>query len=405
MSNTNRWLILLACAATITTIAMGVRQSFGLFLPEISQDLGFGREVFAFAVAAQNLLWGAFAPVFGLLAHRYGSIKFIIVGALCYVAGLVISGFASTGTHLLLGQLLLGVGLGGVGFSLVLGAVVNNTPLKWRSLALGVVTSGGSFGQFLCIPIAQSLLDSYGWGFAFFWLALIAATMIAFSLGLRAINTQANSGAASAQAEPAKEAVSVILRRALSYRSYQLLTAGFFVCGLQVVFVATHLPSYLRDRAMDPEITAWAFSMIGLFNILGSLACGWLGGRYSKKNSLAWLYTLRSLVVIAFLALPLSGASAIAFGAALGLLWLGTVPLTSGLVAHMFGARDVALLYGFAFFSHQLGSFLGAWLGGFIYDASGSYDWMWAVVILSGFAAAFMHAPIKEKQHPELAPA
>ena len=171
------------------------------------------------------------------------------------------------------------------------------------------------------------------------------------------------------------------------------------------MFVATHLPSYLRDRAMDPEITAWAFSMIGLFNILGSLACGWLGGRYSKKNSLAWLYTLRSLVVIAFLALPLSGASAIVFGAALGLLWLGTVPLTSGLVAHMFGARDVALLYGFAFFSHQLGSFLGAWLGGFIYDASGSYDWMWAVVILSGFAAAFMHAPIKEKAHPELAPA
>ena len=379
---------------------MGVRQSFGLFLPVISVDLNSGREVFALAVAAQNLLWGICSPIFGLLAHRYGSLKFIIVGALCYVSGLLLSAFSSTGVHLLLGQLLLGIGLGGVGFSLVLGAVVMNTPSQWRSLALGLVTSGGSFGQFACIPVAQSLLNSFGWSLSFLWLALIAATMLAFSLGLRSLPASSRL-----EPEPAKEPARVILARALSYRSYQFLIAGFFVCGLQIVFIAMHLPAYLQDNKLDPSVTAWAFSLIGLFNIIGSLGCGWLGGRYSKKYSLSWLYLIRSIAVMAFVLLPLSGASAIVFGAVIGLLWLGTVPLTSGLVAQMFGARDVALLYGLVFLSHQLGSFLGAWLGGLVYDYSGNYDLMWALVIISGLFAALMHMPIRERLHPALQPA
>ena len=393
-----RVIILLSCAAIITTLAMGVRQSFGLFLPTISEDLGFGREIFAFAVASQNLLWGACAPVFGMLAYRYGSIKLIVLGGLLYAFGLVVSSFAQSGSQLIFGQMLVGAGLGGVGFSLVLGAVVSNVPSNWRSLALGIVTSGGSFGQFFCIPIAQGLLSTFGWQQAFLWLAAIAATMIGLSLGLRTIKT-------GPEQQQASESLGLIIKRALSYRSYQLLTAGFFVCGFQVVFVATHLPSYLRDQGMQPEVAAWAFSLIGLFNIIGSLGCGWLGGRYSKKWSLTWLYLLRSLSVVVFLALPLSNFSALLFGATLGLLWLGTVPLTSGLIAHMFGPRDMAVLYGLVFFSHQVGSFLGAWLGGFIYDASGSYDLMWLLVILSGAFAALMHAPIQEKEHPALAAA
>ena len=392
------WLLILLCGSTIITINMGLRQGFGLFLPPISEQLGTGRELFALAIAIQNLAWGASAPFFGGLADRYGARYIAAIGGFIYVLGMVVMGLALTGEAVILGQFLIGIGLGGAGFSVVLGAVGQAVPAEKRSFALGIVTAGGSFGQFAFVPVAGFFLDSFGVSTAMFGLAAIAATMIGLAFGLRPLRDE-SGGQMMAQT------LWAALNEAAGHRSYVFLTIGFFVCGFQVVFIATHLPAYLQDLGIDQRYAAWSLALVGLFNIVGSLTAGWLGGRMSKRNCLSYIYTARSLVMIAFLLLPISGESALVFGALMGLLWLGTVPLTSGLIVVFFGTRYLSMLYGIVFLSHQVGSFLGAWMGGLLYDLQGSYDLMWWLTIASGFLATALHLMIKEAPSPRMAAA
>jgi len=308
-------------------------------------------------------------------------------------------GLALSSEAVMLGQFLIGVGLGGAGFSVVLGAVGQAAPPEKRSFALGIVTAGGSFGQFAFVPVAEFFLDRFGIGGAMLALAAIACTMAGFAFGLRPAQRDAVGALAASQT------LRQALIEALTHRGYVLLTIGFFVCGFQVVFIATHLPAFLQDLGIDQFYAAWALALVGLFNIIGSLTAGWLGGRYSKRNCLGLLYAGRSLVIVAYLLLPISGFSPLVFGATIGLLWLGTVPLTSGLITVFFGTRYLSMLYGIVFLSHQLGSFLGAWLGGLLYDLQGSYDHMWWLIIASGFVATALHMMIREAPAPRLATA
>ncbi len=368
---------------------MGLRQSFGLFLPPIAEQLGTGRELFALAIAIQNLAWGFSSPFFGALADRFGARYVASLGGFIYVLGMLAMGLAISSESILVGQFLVGIGLGGAGFSVVLGAVGQATPPEKRSFAMGIVTAGGSFGQFAFVPIAGFFLDSFGVATAMLCLAAIASTMIGLAFGLRP--PQEGSGG-----QMMAQTLRAALSEATTHRGYVLLTIGFFVCGFQVVFIATHLPAYMQDFGIDQRYAAWALALVGLFNIVGSLTAGWLGGRVSKRNCLGAIYAARSLVMIAFILLPISGPSSLVFGAVMGLLWLGTVPLTSGLIVVFFGTRYLSMLYGIVFFSHQVGSFLGAWMGGLLYDLQGSYDLMWWLTIASGFLATALHMMIKE---------
>lgn len=395
MTSQRHWLLILVCGATMITLTMGLRQTFGLFLAPISDTLGTGRELFAFAVAIQNLIWGASSPFFGALADRYGARWVAAVGGGVYALGLVLMGMASGGDQLMAGQFLIGLGMGGTGFSVVLGIVAKTVAPERRSMSLGIVSAAGSFGQFAMVPVGQGLLDAFDWQIALLVLAAVAATMIGFAFGLREPKEEDDGSA--------RQTIAEALREAFAYRSFVLLTVGFFVCGFQVVFIATHLPAFCADHGISAGIAAWALSLVGLFNIVGSLAFGWAGGRWSKRNALVILYAGRSAVILAFVLLPITPVAAIVFGAAIGCLWLATVPLTSGLIATFFGTRYMAMLYGIVFVSHQVGSFLGAWLGGLIYDRTGSYDWMWVLVIASGFVAAILHALIREQPAARLA--
>ena len=392
MTARRHWFLVLACGSVLITLTMGLRQTFGLFLPPISDALGTGREMFAFAIAVQNLIWGASSPFFGALADRFGARWVAAAGGLLYAGGLILTGTASGDAQIMTGQFLIGLGLGGAGFSVVLGIVARSAAPQKRSFALGIVSAAGSFGQFAMVPIGQGLLAAFDWQIAMLVLSAVAATMIGFAFGLRDID--------AADASAARQTISQALREAFAYRSFVLLTVGFFVCGFQVVFIATHLPAFCADHGVSADVAAWALSLVGLFNIVGSLSFGWAGGHWSKRNALVILYAGRSLVILAFVLLPISPTSALIFGAAVGCLWLATVPLTSGLIATFFGTRYMAMLYGIVFVSHQLGSFMGAWLGGYIYDRTGSYTSMWWLVIASGFVAALLHALIREAPAP-----
>ena len=383
----SRSAVVICAAAVLISLTMGVRQTFGLFLSPLGEELSLSRESFSAAVALQNLLWGFLSPVFGGLADRFGAAKAAFGGALLYVGGLLCMSFAGDGATVALGQGLVGMGIAGAGFSVALGAVGKTVAPEKRVFALGVVTAAGSFGQFAIVPLAQQFIAHFGWRGALVGLAAVAALMAPAAAFLRAPR--------SALA-PASDPAIAVTRAALSNRSYVLLTAGFFVCGFQVVFIATHLPAYLGDLGMAPIVASVALMLVGLFNIFGSLGCGWLGDRCSKKNSLLWFYLLRSVVIAGFVLLPASPASAIVFGALIGFLWLGTVPLTSGLVAVFFGARHMSMLYGIVFVSHQLGSALGAWLSGYLYEQTGSYDSAWMLAIALGIVAAALHYPIRE---------
>ncbi|HSR72345.1 MAG TPA: MFS transporter [Kiloniellales bacterium] len=393
------WILVLVCGTTLITVTMGLRQGFGLFLPPISEALGTGRELFALAIAIQNLVWGLASPFFGGLADRFGARLVAAVGGLIYAAGLLVMGLSLTPEAIVFGQFLIGVGLGGAGFSVVLGAVGRAAPPEKRSFALGFVTAGGSLGQFAFVPVAAVLLNSFGVTQALLGLALMATTMVAVAFGLRPATLE---GAGPA---PISQSLAEALNEALSHRGYVLLTVGFFVCGFQVVFIATHLPAFLADYGVGTSYAAWALALVGLFNIFGSLLAGWLGGRFSKRNLLGFIYIGRSLVMIVFLLLPITGPTTLVFGAVMGLLWLGTVPLTSGLIVVFFGTRYLATLYGVVFLSHQVGSFLGAWLGGLVYDLRGAYDLMWWLTIASGFVATALHLMIREAPAPRLAAA
>jgi predicted MFS family arabinose efflux permease len=389
------FLTVLICAAILLTISVGIRQGLGLFLKPISLDLGVGREVFAFAMALQNLLWGAAAPFAGGIADKYGTGRTLAVSALFYAGGLYVMAISTGGGELFLGSILLGLGLSGLGFSVALGAVGRAAPPEKRSMALGICTAGGSFGQFAMVPYGEYFLSSLGWSPALMVLAATSLIMVPLSAGL--------AGQQASAADQGKQSLMAALKEAAGHRGFQLLTAGFFVCGFQVVFVGVHLPAYLADRGIESWVAAWCLALVGLFNIIGSYSAGVLGGKFRKKYVLALIYLGRSLVFLVFILMPLTGTSALVFASALGLLWLSTIPLTSGLIAQVFGPTYMSMLYGVVFFSHQVGSFLGAWLGGYFFDVFGSYDAMWVICIGLGFFAAAMHYPIADQPLGRLA--
>jgi MFS family permease len=395
------------CGAVILTIGVGARQSFGIFQKPIAADLKVGREVWSFANALAMLLMGAFSPFVGNLADRFGTARTVAVGGALYVAGMFMIAAAHDGVMLTLGNVLCGIGMAAAGFGPIFGAIVRQTPAAKRSTALGVTTSGGSFGQFAIVPLAsllQNRLDN--WHTTMMILGIMAMVMVPLAWGLREPRG-ASAGAVLPQGT--KDA----LQEAFKTQGFLLLTVGFFVCGFHVSFIGLHLPAYISDKAVAMsffgtpvsafELGGWAIGLVGLFNLAGSLIWGWLGNRHLKKDMLALLYALRALAFVMFLALPLSAASVLLFAAALGFLWLGTVPLTSGLVGYMFGATHMSMLWGIVFFSHQLGSFLGGWGAGRLYDIQGNYDLMWWISIGVGVAAAIIHWAIREQPVPRLA--
>lgn len=394
-----RWVLIMLSGAALVSITLGIRQVFGLFLIPISTELNSGVQIFSLAIAVQNLVWGASSPLFGAVADKYGAWRVAAFGLLVFAAGLLSMAMVVNEAGIFLGQILIGIGIGSAGISIAVGAVARAAPPAKRSLAMGLVTSFGSFGQFALVPVTQIFMTEHGWQFALVMLSALSASMIAVSLGLRT-----PAGRASPPVEGAVLTTGAALRQATSSRDYILLTIGFFVCGLQLVFITTHLPTYLRDAGLSAEIAGWSLSLIGLFNIVGAFICGWLGGVMSKKKALASVYLLRGLVIVAFITVPASPFMALFFGAAMGLLWLGTIPLTSGLIVTFFGPRHLSMLYGLVFFSHQIGSFVGAWLGGLWYDMFGNYEAMWWLNAAAGLFAFIVNWAIREPQ-PDAVPA
>ncbi|MBL8644046.1 MAG: MFS transporter [Rhodospirillaceae bacterium] len=381
--------VVIACAAMAVTVAMGVRQSFGLFLTPISMDLDIGRQTFGLAVAIQNLLFGLGQPFVGALADEGKAARLVMIGAFVYAAGLVLTAFAAGPVMLNLSLgLLVGLAMSATTFVAVFGPVARAVAPEHRSRALGLVTAGGSLGQFLVVPAVQAFLSSFGWRTSFVIMAGLVALIALLALGLRE---------RGAPAVAAKSSLKDALREAAGDRSYWLLNAGFFVCGFHIAFVGTHLPAYLRDNNLNLETGAQALALIGLFNIFGSYLFGTWGDTWSKKWLLSAIYFARGITMIVFLAVPLSETSALMFAATFGFLWLGTVPLTSGLVTLIYGLRYSSTLYGIVFLSHQIGSFLGAWLAGLAFDVSGSYAAIWAASIVLAALAALIHIPIAER--------
>lgn len=383
-------LVILAATSIIVTISMGVRQSFGLFLPPVIVDLGVGREVFGLAIAIQNLVTGFMMPIAGALADRFGVARVVLVAGVVYIAGLVLTTFATGpfGLYAALG-IVTGVGLGAASYNVLFGAVGKAVAAEKRTLAFGIVTGAGSFGMFALVPGTRALLDSMSWQSAMLVGALAVAAIAALAL---ALPWKAAGVAAGRGEQSFREA----LREAGGHRGYLLLNAGFFVCGFHVTFIGTHLPAFLGDQGLSAGTAATAFALIGLFNIFGALVFGAMGGYWRKKYVLSAMYLLRSIVIALFVFLPITETSALIFGAAIGFLWLGTVPLTSGVVAQIFGLRYLATLAGIVSLCHQIGSFLGAWLGGLVYDIAGSYDTVWLMSIALGVFAALVHLPIAD---------
>lgn len=382
--------IVIACAAVIVTLAMGVRQSFGLFLPQMSVDIGISRSDFGLAMALQNLLFGLVQPFVGALADKHGAGRVVLVGALLYAAGLVSAALATSalGLHISFG-LLIGMAQSATTFVVVLGAVGRVVSPEQRSTAFGIVTAGGSLGQFLVVPLAQMLLGDLGYHQTLWIMAGLVALC-----GLLAIGVAGRADGGTT--EIADQSLADALREASGHRGYWLLNAGFFVCGFHIAFIATHLPAYLNDKGLGLAIGAQALALVGLFNIFGSYTFGRLGDMLRQKYVLSALYTARSAVIVLFLWLPLSQWTALAFAAAMGFLWLGTVPLTSGIVGRIFGIRYLSMLYGIVFMSHQIGSFFGAWMAGLLYDRMGSYDAAWGMSIALGLFAGLVHLPIRD---------
>jgi len=397
------------CGAVILTIGIGARQSFGIFQKPIAADLHVGRELWSFANALAMLLMGAFSPFVGNLADRFGTARTVACGGVLYVAGMLMIAFATEGVMLTLGNVLCGLGMAAAGFGPIFGAISRRTPPEKRSVALGVATAGGSFGQFAIVPFASLLQYRLeNWHTTMLILGVMSMIMVPLALGLRD-----RRAAASKRGAALPQGTQDALREAFRTQGFWLLTIGFFVCGFHVTFIGLHLPSYISDKAIGMsffgtrisalELGGWAIGLVGLFNIAGSLIWGWLGGQYAKKDLLALLYLLRALAFVIFLALPLTSVSVLLFAGSLGFLWLGTVPLTSGLVGYMFGSTHMSMLWGIVFFSHQLGSFLGGWGAGRLYDLNGNYDLIWWISIGLGLFAAVIHWCIRERPVPRLA--
>ncbi len=391
------WLIVLA-ASLVLALNMGIRQSFGLFLTPISTDLGLGRESFALSMALLNLLWGMTAPVAGGLADKYGAGRVLTAGALCYVGGLIIMANASGEASLLTAGVLIGLGVSGTGFTTVLGVVGRAAPEESRAKALGLASMGSAIGMFAALPYAHVLIEAYGWSWSLVILALTAAMMAPLGWMLASGAGREAAGRAASVVATGHQTIRAALDEAMPDRDFRLLSIGFFVCGFHIAFVATHLPAFVTDQGFSAETGMLALMIIGIGNIAGTYLFGQLGGRFEKRHLLVFLYGARAVVCLAIVLLPITYNSLLLYSALLGVLWLATVPLTSGLVADMFGPRWMSMLFGITFFSHQIGSFLGAWLGGFLYDIFQSYDIMWWIATALGVISALVHAAIRQRQ-------
>ncbi len=384
--------VVLACACLILMLSLGTRQSFGLFLQPLSSSNGWGREIFAFAIAMQNLVWGLAQPFSGMIADKYGAGRVLAVGAILYALGLVLMPLSGTGVQLdLSAGLLIGLGISGTSFSVVLGVIGRSLSPEKRSMGLGIASAGGSFGQFAMLPYGQTLITHFGWAAALSILAASVSFILLPALVLAGKNAVAKS-------VHDNQSVSEALHEAGGHKGFWYLTSGFLVCGFQTVFIMLHLPAYLLDKGMTPVTGMIALALIGFFNIIGSYLAGYFGGLYSKKNLLAYIYLLRAVAIGLFMVLPITSATVYIFAAAMGSLWLGTVPLTNGLVAQIFGVKYLSTLFGIVFLGHQIGSFIGAWLGGYVFDLSGSYYAVWLTCIGLSIVAAVLCWPIDESQ-------
>jgi MFS family permease len=396
--------IIVAAGCLIALISFGPRASAGLFqIPMISQ-FGWGRDTFSLALAIQNLLWGLGAPFAGAIADRFGMVKVLCAGALLYAAGLVMMAYASTPLQLHLGAgVLIGFGLSACSFNLILAAFGKLLPEQWRPLAFGAGTAAGSFGQFLFPPIGNILIETLGWQQALIVFAFTLLPVIPLSVMLATRGTSQPAAAPGAVATP-NQSIAQALAEAFKHRSYVLLVLGFFTCGFQLAFITVHMPAYLKDTGLPAWVGGWTLAAIGLANAVGSLGSGWLTARMPKRHLLAWIYLGRAVAIAAFILLPPSPMTAIAFGIVIGVFWLSTVPPTSALVMLMFGTKYMAMLYGFAFFSHQVGGFLGVLLGGILYEQFGSYNIVWWLSVALGVASALINLPIVEKPVARAAP-
>lgn len=381
---------ILLCGGIVVTLSMGIRHGFGLWLQPITQEQGWTRETFALAIAIQNIAWGVAGVLAGMAADRFGAMRVLMVGSLLYALGL--AGMAWAPTPLLFALttgVLIGAAQAGTTYAVIFGVIGRQVDPAKRSWAMGMAAAAGSFGQFLMVPVEGLLIDRLGWQQALLVLAALALLILPLSLGLR------EPRARNLPSGPAQTLVQAV-REAMSAPSFLLLMAGYFVCGFQVVFIGVHMPAYLKDQGLSPQVASYCLALIGLFNIVGTYVAGTLGQKLAKRKILAFIYLARAVVITAFVLAPVSAASAYVFSAVMGLLWLSTVPVTNALVAQIFGVAHLSMLSGFVFLSHQVGSFLGVWLGGVLYDRTGSYDIVWLIAIALGLLAAALNLPIRE---------
>jgi predicted MFS family arabinose efflux permease len=389
----------LACGAAIVTLSMGTRHGFGLWLQPITQEMGWTRQTFALAIAIQNLSWGLIGIFAGMAADRFGAFRVLLAGAALYAAGL--AGMALSPTPLLFALttgVLIGAAQAGTTYAVIYGVLGRQIAPEKRSWAMGVAAAAGSFGQFLMVPLEGWLIASFGWQQALLTLSLAVLLIVPLAFGLREPGFQGTA--------PVKRDQTVVqaLLEAFRYPSFTLLMAGYFVCGFQVVFIGVHMPSYLKDNGLSPQVASYALALIGLFNVFGTYIAGTLGQRLQKRYILAFIYFARAVAIAIFLVAPLSPASVYIFSAVMGTLWLSTIPPTNATIAQIFGVQHLSMLGGFVFFSHQIGSFLGVWLGGYLYDATGSYDIVWYIAIALGVFAALVNLPVKESPIQRRAP-
>jgi predicted MFS family arabinose efflux permease len=378
------------CCTLIIALTYGVRQTYGLFMVPVSETMGWGREAFSIAIATQNLMIGLSVPFLGAAADKWGTVKVVAGSTMLYtVATYLVSQSTTPEAMLASAGFLAGFALGGCGLPLLLSIVGRTAPANKRTTWIGIVTAGATMGQLVMVPATQKLITGYGWVNAIVILSVLTATAIPLAMSLAAVGGKANP-----RADP--QTLTAALKEAGSHSGYVLLVVGFFVCGLQVQFINSHLPAYLADKGIDAAMAATAIATIGLFNMAGVWISGWLGGRMRMKYLLSYIYVARSVVIFAFISLPITPLSITVFSAIIGLLWLSTVPLTSGIVVQVFGTRYMATLYGIVFMGHQIGSFTGVWLGGILYDRTGSYEIAWWVTIVFGLIAASLHVPIKD---------
>ena len=380
-------IIIVVCGCLVIFVGFGIRSTMGVFLVPITEQYDWGRSIFAFAAALQNLFWGFSQPIFGAIADRFGSGRVILIGGICYVAGLALMIVSSTplGFYIANGALI-GFGLSGTTFAIVLAVIARAVPEKQRSMALGIGSAAGSLGQFVLVPLGNSLILQFGWVSTIAMLSCLMLLVIPLSFVL--------SGKPNISGP--EQTLKAAVFQAARHPGYVLLTSGFFVCGFQVTFIGIHLPAYLTDIGLSSNVGAWALSIVGLFNLVGTLLAGYMGNIFKKKSILSFIYLGRAIVIAVFVMLPPSVPSALIFAGCMGILWLATIPLTSGIVSQVFGARYLGTLFGFVFLGHQIGSFLGVWMGGLLFDSTQSYEVVWWICVALGVIAALLHWPINE---------